>query len=135
MHRGNERKRAVNLAFTHRFPGNTMGLASSRWFLLLQSQPSHCFKGQRAVKSGSADDAAFVLGNAETVVIVPGYGLAVARAHRQHETCARHFIHIQNDQRACRDVFLNHVQGQLWWHPLEMSCRSNRGATLPLGWV
>jgi NAD(P) transhydrogenase subunit beta len=35
---------------------------------------------QRGVKSGSADDAAFVLGNAETVVIVPGYGLAVARA-------------------------------------------------------
>jgi len=35
---------------------------------------------QRAVKSGSADDAAFVMGNAETVVIVPGYGLAVARA-------------------------------------------------------
>jgi len=37
-------------------------------------------QAQRAVKSGSADDAAFVLGNAETVVIVPGYGLAVARA-------------------------------------------------------
>ena len=37
-------------------------------------------KEQRPVKSGSADDAAFVLGNAETVVIVPGYGLAVARA-------------------------------------------------------
>jgi NAD(P) transhydrogenase subunit beta len=35
---------------------------------------------QRNVKSGSADDAAFVLGNAETVIIVPGYGLAVARA-------------------------------------------------------
>jgi len=35
---------------------------------------------QRSVKAGSADDAAFVLGNAETVVIVPGYGLAVARA-------------------------------------------------------
>ncbi|MDP1691256.1 MAG: NAD(P)(+) transhydrogenase (Re/Si-specific) subunit beta [Burkholderiaceae bacterium] len=34
----------------------------------------------RAVKSGSADDAAFIMGNAETVVIVPGYGLAVARA-------------------------------------------------------
>ena len=27
------------------------------------------------MKSGSADDAAFILGNAETVVIVPGYGL------------------------------------------------------------
>ena len=35
---------------------------------------------QRSVKSGSADDAAFILGNAESVVIVPGYGLAVARA-------------------------------------------------------
>jgi NAD(P) transhydrogenase subunit beta len=35
---------------------------------------------QRPVKSGSADDAAFILGNAETVIIVPGYGLAVARA-------------------------------------------------------
>jgi H+-translocating NAD(P) transhydrogenase subunit beta len=34
----------------------------------------------RPVKSGSADDAAFMLGNAESVVIVPGYGLAVARA-------------------------------------------------------
>jgi NAD(P) transhydrogenase subunit beta len=32
------------------------------------------------VKSGSSEDAAFMLGNAENVVIVPGYGLAVARA-------------------------------------------------------
>jgi NAD(P) transhydrogenase subunit beta len=35
---------------------------------------------QRPVKSGSPDDAAFLLGNAESVIIVPGYGLAVARA-------------------------------------------------------
>ncbi|MFP3693123.1 NAD(P)(+) transhydrogenase (Re/Si-specific) subunit beta, partial [Burkholderia sp. SIMBA_048] len=35
---------------------------------------------QRPVKSGSVEDASFMLGNAETVVIVPGYGLAVARA-------------------------------------------------------
>jgi NAD(P) transhydrogenase subunit beta len=35
---------------------------------------------QRNVRSGSADDAAFVMSNAETVIIVPGYGLAVARA-------------------------------------------------------
>src|SRR5579864_7833757 len=37
-------------------------------------------QAQRPVKSGSADDASFLLGNAETVIIVPGYGLAVARA-------------------------------------------------------
>ena len=35
---------------------------------------------QRPVKSGSADDAAFMMSNAESVVIVPGYGLAVSRA-------------------------------------------------------
>jgi NAD(P) transhydrogenase subunit beta len=35
---------------------------------------------QRNVKSGSPDDAAFLMGNAESVTIVPGYGLAVARA-------------------------------------------------------
>ena len=37
-------------------------------------------KEQRPVKSGSPDDAAFMLSNAESVVIIPGYGLAVARA-------------------------------------------------------
>ncbi len=44
----------------------------------------------RPVKCGSADDAAFVLSNAETVVIVPGYGLAVARAqHAVKELAAK----------------------------------------------
>lgn len=37
-------------------------------------------KEQRPVKSGSADDAIFLLSNADSVIIVPGYGLAVARA-------------------------------------------------------
>jgi H+-translocating NAD(P) transhydrogenase subunit beta len=37
-------------------------------------------KAQRPVKSGSSDDAAFLMTNADTVIIVPGYGLAVARA-------------------------------------------------------
>ena len=35
---------------------------------------------QKTYRSGSADDAGFLMGNADTVVIVPGYGLAVARA-------------------------------------------------------
>jgi len=35
---------------------------------------------ERQVKSGSSDDVSFLLTNADTVIIVPGYGLAVARA-------------------------------------------------------
>ena len=35
---------------------------------------------QRTVRSGSPEDVAFLLGNAESVIIVPGYGLAVGRA-------------------------------------------------------
>jgi NAD(P) transhydrogenase subunit beta len=35
---------------------------------------------QRTYRNGSADDAAFLMGNADSVIIVPGYGLAVARA-------------------------------------------------------
>jgi NAD(P) transhydrogenase subunit beta len=45
---------------------------------------------QKQVKSGSPDDAAFLLSNADTVIIVPGYGLAVARAqHAVKELAAK----------------------------------------------
>ena len=39
---------------------------------------------QKTAKSGSPEDVAFLLGNADSVIIVPGYGLAVGRA--QHAT-------------------------------------------------
>src|SRR5207245_9660424 len=48
---------------------------------------------QRPVKSGSADDAAYILGNAETVIIVPGYGLAVARAQHAVNELAEKLTH------------------------------------------
>jgi NAD(P) transhydrogenase subunit beta len=42
--------------------------------------PAGAGAGDRLVKSGSAEDAAFILKNASSVIIVPGYGMAVAQA-------------------------------------------------------
>ena len=47
----------------------------------------------RPVKSGSSDDAAFLLTNADTVIIVPGYGLAVARAQHALMELAEKLTH------------------------------------------
>ena len=42
--------------------------------------PAHAGAGDRTVRSGNAEDAAFIMKNASKVIIVPGYGMAVAQA-------------------------------------------------------
>ena len=42
--------------------------------------PAGAAAGDRAVKAGAADDAAFIMKNARKVIVVPGYGMAVAQA-------------------------------------------------------
>ena len=49
----------------------------------------------KIIKQGNAEDAAYILKNADSVIIVPGYGMAVAQA--------------QHSLREMGDIFMNSV--------------------------
>jgi len=49
-------------------------------FGAIEQSSSSQNKEQKPVKSGNAEDAAFLMKNASSVIIVPGYGMAVAQA-------------------------------------------------------
>ena len=50
------------------------------WGATDQTSSSQSKEEQKPVKNGNADDAAFLMKNASSVIIVPGYGMAVAQA-------------------------------------------------------
>jgi NAD(P) transhydrogenase subunit beta len=67
---------------------------------------------QRPVKAGSPEDASFILQNAESVIIVPGYGLAVARAqHSVKELADKLSAHGVSVRYA-----IHHVAGRMPGH-------------------
>jgi NAD(P) transhydrogenase subunit beta len=63
--------RAMNRSFVSVILGGFGGEAAA------SSGAGH---GDKSVRAGSAEDAAFIMKNAGSVIIVPGYGLAVAQA-------------------------------------------------------
>ena len=66
----------------------------------------------RPVRSGTAEDAAIMLNYAERVIIVPGYGLAVAQA--QHTL--RELVDVLNERGSEVDYAIHPVAGRMPGH-------------------
>ena len=80
----------------------------SLWEILLgkssQKTETDTFKGNKIVRTGSSSEAAFIMKHARKVIIVPGYGMAVAQAqhslkqmakllHRKYRVTVKFAIH------------------------------------------